>query len=266
MKKIVSFFIFLLLLTGCGDTNDSLQSNEPTQKGTSAISTDSPLIKEVKAPTIPDDDGTFSAIHTLISNANQGFISDATYICVGDSTRAESSHNGQYLFYELEDELRRYNVNSHLLARAGHQAKQFAYEDTTPTWRDVVSYIPADGADTIVDISLGINDCWDNKKYSIKRSLRDAITKIKSKKPKTHFLLSVPNRVYNDRAMTNFLRDTYVDLSKELKIPLNNLIDDLMPTKSSTPYSWYRNDGFNVHLSRTGQSVVARFILGNMLP
>ncbi len=256
----------MLLLTGCGDTNTSTQSNKPTQKDTSAISTDSPIIKEVKAPIIPDDDGTFSPIHTLIANANQGLISDVTYICVGDSTRAESRHNGQYLFYELEDELRQYNVNSHLLARAGHQAKQFAYEDATPSWRDVVAYIPADGENTIVDISLGINDCWDDKKYSIKRSIRKAINNIKSEKPKTHFVLSVPNRVYDDRAMTNFLRDIYVELSEELKIPLNNLIDDLMPTKSSTPYSWYRDDGFNVHLSRTGQSVVAQFILGNMLP
>ncbi len=217
-------------------------------------------------PSITRDNTTFDAIHAIITQANQGLIFDATYICVGDSTRADSKYEGEYLFYQLQDKLRQYNITSHLLARAGHLAREFNDGSAYPSWENVVSNIPDDGDHTIVDISLGINDYWDHNAFSIAYNIKSAINKIRAQKPKTHFVLTMPNRVYGDNEMTNFLKDTYKSLSKELQIPLNNVIDDVMPTQSSTPYSWYRDDGFHVHLSRTGQAVIAQYLLANMLP
>jgi len=223
--------------------------------------------EDVVEPVIATRDSTFNAIKALISNANQGLITDATYICVGDSTRAESRHEGQYLFYEMSSKLRQYNLSSHLLARAGHEAKQFLNETASPTWRETVDLIPGDGNHCIVDISLGINDYWNYGGTSnIQSDIKNAILKIKALKPLTHFVLSMPNRAYNDDTMTQDLKNIYISLSYELNIPLNNIVDDLMPTQYETPYSWYRDDGFNVHLSREGQSVIAEYILGNMLP
>ncbi len=268
MKYLVLLTLFIFIGCGSSDTitKPILQPHTSTndQNPTEANSNTDGKIKVPQS--IPNDDGTFTAIHTIISDANQNLISDATYICVGDSTRAESRYEGQYLFYTLDDTLRQYNITSHLLARAGHQALEFNNQTAYPTWRDAVSYIPQDGDHTIVDISLGINDYWEQHPERIKRDLKDAILKIKSQKPKTHFLLTVPNRAYNNNEMTLFLRNIYEELSLELHIPLNNLIDGLMPSQEATPYSWYRNDGFNVHLSREGQRVVAAFILKNLLP
>jgi hypothetical protein len=219
-----------------------------------------------QTPVQPTYDGSFLAIHQLISNASQGLINNATYICVGDSTRAESKYQGQYLFYTLRDSLKQYHVKSYLLAKAGHEVKRFVDESNSPTWRDTVALIPGNGENTIVDISLGINDYWNMNPTTIKPNLRTAINKIRSKKPHTHFILTMPDRIYNNEKMTNDLRLIYIELAQEMHLPLNNVVDGVMPEQSSTPYSWYRNDGFNVHLSREGQRVVAQFILGNILP
>jgi lysophospholipase L1-like esterase len=231
------------------------------------ITVEAPEVKPNQpTPVNPVNNGSFSAIQQLISYANQGRISNATYICVGDSTRAESKYQGQYLFYALRDSLRQYNVKSYLLAKAGHEIKRFVDESDTPTWRDTVALIPGNGQNTIVDICLGINDYWNMSPSSIKPNIRTAIAKIRARKPQTHFILTMPDRIYNNEVMTNDLRRIYIELSRELHLPLNNVIDDVMPQQSSTPYSWYRNDGFNVHLSREGQRIVSQLILGNMLP
>lgn len=220
---------------------------------------------EAKDAYLPDD-GTFRPIKNLISRANQGYIQNATYICVGDSTRAESRHQGQYLFYALRDSLKQYNVTSYLQARAGHEINQYLHETLSPTLSETVSLIPGDGANAIVDISLGINDYWYLDTDTIKPNIRKSIEKIRAQKPRTHFMLTMPDRAYNNNYMTDQLKRIYMELSQEMHIPLNNLVDDLMPSRAATPFSWYRNDGFFVHLSRDGQRVVSDYILGNILP
>jgi lysophospholipase L1-like esterase len=209
--------------------------------------------------------GPFSKIKKLIKDASDGKLSDVTYICVGDSTRAESIHEGQYLFYEIRDKLATYGVDSRLLAKAGHTAKRFDLAQDNPTYKNVIDNIPADGSHAIVSISLGINDYWD-KNYNFKSNIKSAISKIKLKKPNTNFILTVPNRVYNDDTMTNYLEEAYKSLSNELNLPLINIVEDIMPTPSSTQASWYINDGFYVHLSKEGQHLVAQDILSKILP
>ena len=68
------------------------------------------VAEDIMEPISATRDKTFNAVKALISNANQNLISDATYICIGDSTRADSRHEGQYLFYEMQNKLRQYNI------------------------------------------------------------------------------------------------------------------------------------------------------------
>jgi hypothetical protein len=210
--------------------------------------------------------GQFDSIRELILDSKYGLVNDATYICVGDSTRAISDHEGQYLFFEIRDKLNEYNVNSILQARRGHRARQFLDQSASPTWSEVVANIPGDGDHAIVDISLGINDIWAYGPSPIKSDLKSAILNIKAQKPLTKFLLSMPNRFYFNQQDTNSIKAIYEELSEELNIPLNNVVQELMPTQEETQFSWYRDDGLGVHLSLSGQHLVAQFILGNILP
>jgi hypothetical protein len=185
---------------------------------------------------------------------------------VGDSTRAISSHGGQYLFYEIEEALDEYNVESVLLAKAGHEAREFAEASSSPTWQDVVNATPGNGSTTIVDISLGINDMWSNASGQINENLKTAITNIQASKPNVHFILTMPNRKYNDDGFTQTLRNKYIALSEELNIPLINVVDELMPTAAETSFDWYKDDNMNVHLSLLGQHLIAELVLSKILP
>ncbi len=212
--------------------------------------------------------GEFKEVKTIIQNAKDGLINNATYICVGDSTRADDGkHGGEFLFKQIKSTLEQYNVTSYLLAKSGHKMSEFAGNIFSPNWTEAVDIIENSGENTIVDISLGINDVWDkNDMYNIAYNLKSAILKIRAYKPMTTFILTMPDRQYNDENNTQIMREAYLEVSKELNLPLNNTIDSLMPTKEETSYSWYKKDGMYVHLSREGQKLVADFILKNILP
>ena len=191
----------------------------------------------------------------LISRADEG-LSGVRYICVGDSTRANSE-----LFYELQSGLSHSGVHSVLMARYGQSLSDFNHANAYPTTGDVIRNIPNDGENTIVDISLGINDRYHDSS-TIKRDLIQAIQKIREYRPETSFVLTTPNRLYYDDANTRKLRNVYHDVANEMYLGLNAVVDSLMPSADSTPSSWYRGDG--VHLSSEGQHQVAQFILRNM--
>jgi hypothetical protein len=131
---------------------------------------------------------------TIINNP---YTDSKTYIFIGDSTRAISKYEGQYLFQKIEKRLRIHNVNSILLARAGHTAKDFYLGYNFPTWLDIVNNIPNNGEKTTIDISLGINDYWEGD-YQFDFYLEKAIIKIKKYKPFVRIILTTPNRVYKN--------------------------------------------------------------------
>jgi len=286
MKYIVASFVIALTLTGCGDSDKFLEEDisknkDNTKQELKEESIESP-VQEVEQPEqekekisqkqyipdqiLPSKDRSFSSIKKLIEASGNGIIGNVTYICVGDSTRANSHYGGVYVFTDIRDRLDDYNVVSYLHARAGHKAEEFNRDyGASPTWKDVVSDISDDGKNTIVDISLGINDSWGGD-GSFKYYLKSAINKIKNYKPNTHFILTMPDRVYGNSIMTNEIKQQYQELSYELHLPLVNIVEDVMPSQDSTSYNWYRHDGFNVHLSREGQRRVANDILSHILP
>ncbi len=217
----------------------------------------------------------FSAIQNLIASGN------AIYICVGDSTRAgplspydnpPSPYDGEHLFDTLKSALDDYNVTSYLYAKAGQEAKQFNLETQSPTWSDVTAIIPNDGATSIVDISLGINDLFSEaNKYSgtvanIKSDLVSAINKIKAQKPQTHFLLTMPNPKdpAADSAIeqSNTLKTVYRELSDELHLPLIDTQGEL----NFTHDMFQQKDTVHYHMTPVEQVTVANLIKSKILP
>ena len=214
--------------------------------------------------------GPFAAIKNLIASGN------ATYICVGDSTRAvdtSSEHNyqGQHVFEKINSSLTTHGVNSFLEARVGHEAKQFNLATTSPTWTEIVSRIDGDGDTTIVDISLGINDLFSEANNGgatvadIKKDLRESILKIQKAKPNTLFMLSMPNSKdpSSDSAIeiSNTLKTTYQELSSEMNIPLVDVQSEI----NFTP-NMFQNDNVHFHLTPAAQEQVANLILSKILP
>jgi hypothetical protein len=298
MKLIIASFIILSIFGGCQedkDSNKSTQIQNPIKPNKNPIEdtykekTDEENVSEERVTKekisekkadkekdsedkqskhdfiTPTKDGSFKAIKKLIIASRDNKLKNVTYICVGDSTRAESKYDGEHLFYQVQNRLYDFGVESYLFARAGHKAKEFNNESASPTWENVVYEINGDGRETIVDICLGLNDYWSGN-YDFKEDIKEAIYKIRSQRPYVHFMLTMPDRVYGSESMTYFIKNAYLELANELHLPLVNIIDDLMPSQESTSYSWYRHDGYNVHLSREGQRKVAKDILLHILP
>ncbi len=233
-----------------------------------ATGTDTIMI-DVQAPT-----GPFSKIKTLLLQSKYGVVQGARYICVGDSTRANGKpYYGGTVFREIQKSLDPYNVDSYLRARAGHEAKQFNTESNSstlsPTWDEIVDLIPDDGNTTIVDISLGINDLWDGGTIdSIKQDLRQSIEKIKARRAKTLFMLTMPfarkGSAVADSIASQYsyiLKEAYKELSDDLDLPLVD-IQESMTFRDDE----YRDDEIAFHLIPSAQREVANLIKGVMLP
>ena len=218
----------------------------------------------------------FEKIRSLIEKAATGELNDVVYICVGDSTRADDYYyGGGYLFELISKELSKYNVNSRLQAVSGYTAKEYARGVYYPSWTDTVSEIPGDGSDAIVDISLGINDARYygalGKAENIKSYLKDAMDKILSYKPKTNFMLTMPNRMIGYDDLVKEYEKAYEELAKERNLPL---VDTRVIFDTGYPnWDLYRDMdahdyGANkrIHLSKLGQKKVAELILSKILP
>ncbi len=208
----------------------------------------------------------------------------ATYICVGDSTRAiaPSGFDGGHVFETVKESLNAYNVNSILFAKHGVTSRDFnheVYKNVWFDWSNVVKSIPKSGETTIVDITLGINDVRYYDDYDIYSDLSKAIAKIKKEKPLTRFLLTMPNKIVSKKSnyekRSKDISNAYFRLSQDLALPIIDTMSELF----SGPYdeSMYRTaDGVEnvkssgldtrLHLSIKAQKEVANLILDQLLP
>ncbi len=231
--------------------------------------------KIAKFPKVVRNDG-FAHIRDLIEKAKEGEYDDVIYICVGDSTRAKDwYYGGGHIFDRVSRELRKYNVRSYLEAVAGYTAKEYARGFYYPSWKDTVSLIKGDGSHAIVDISLGINDAryygGMGKAPYIKASLKTAIDNILRYKPKTNFMLTMPNKMIGLDHLVKEYREAYLEFSKERNIPLVDTISNIF--EGGDDFSLYRDmdaqdygANIRIHLSKKGQDKVADLILSYILP
>jgi lysophospholipase L1-like esterase len=202
--------------------------------------------------------GPFKNAKNLIKKSQNKEIEGATYICFGDSTRSYSHYQNQYIFEDIKYRLNDYGINSINASVSGLKARD-------ASWSDIVEKIPSDGSTTILDISLGLNDYGDYSSDQIKYSLESIIQNIKSRKPGTNFILTIPNRVYyNKDYMSDVLSQVYRDLSSEFNIPYIDVPNEAMPLDDLS-LDWYR-EGDQTHLKRAGQDRIAQLILSKILP
>jgi hypothetical protein len=231
-----------------------------------------------------EDPKSFAKIKRIIASSKTG--TRATYICVGDSTRAKNTNtNAQRLFDSVKYDLSLYNVNSILRARGSHMLEEFINNTNTPRVSEVISDIPGRGETSIVDMSLGVNDffylnehlsgTYAQKKVEIrstvKARLKQALNLILKAKPKTTIYLTTPNPMYSWKDATDIMKSIYIEVSNEMSLPLVNYVDPLMNGFEENRYdNWYRMldtgklDG--IHFSDYGLDQVSRYILGKILP
>lgn len=231
-----------------------------------------------------DAGASFSQIQGLIEDSNNSVVSDVTYICVGDSTRANSALNRSHLLFErVQDSLDEYNVTSHLMAQGSQELNHFNTPSLGrfPTYLDVIGQIPGTGSSTIVDISLGINDLYSLGVSSpqealeatalIKERLREAVSHIKDAKPDTIMLFTSPNADYVWASGTEVYMQAYRDLSEELGVPFVNFHDNVyIHYTSAEQEDMYRfpnaTPADNIHYSDHGLATMADYILSQILP
>ena len=229
-----------------------------------------------------EDPKSFAKIKRIIASSKTG--TRATYICVGDSTRAISDvTNAQRLFNSLKSKLDTYKVRSILEARGGHTLKEFLDGSKKPTISKVISDIPGDGSSTILDMSLGYNDFpyedkpTDSDENSITKMIKDrlieAIDKILKAKPNTTIYLTSPNPNYDWGLPTRAVQSAYHQVANKKNLPFADFVTDIMGgyVGQGNEYDdWYigfidgKRDG--VHFSSMGLDKVSNYLLGKILP
>jgi len=210
----------------------------------------------------------------------------ATYICVGDSTRAKVYFDSDQLFNIVKTKFDMYHAKTKLWARSGHTIQEFNNNNQqySPKYTDVTNTLEEystseDGRYSIVDISLAINDFWyyhdrnvsdKNISKQIKASLKTAIQHIKSAKPKTTILLTSPNPLYHGAHKTEVYLTPYRELSQELALPFINFYDhvykDLNDSQQRALYRDINGTLDYTHYNKTGLEKMAQYILKQIFP
>jgi len=196
----------------------------------------------------------FYAIRSILSLEN------STYICVGDSTRADDSHFKNDKIFKSVSTALGAGVNSILEAYPGVRAKDWAKDSID----GLINQIPDSGDTTVINISLGINDARVGAtKESLLLDLTSGIDKILAKKPDTYIMLTMPN------SMIGINSNSYIKAYKELSkdYPMIDT-EDIFASKDLSLYraddaSEY-GDNIRIHLSSKGQKLISDKIIQNI--
>ncbi len=188
-------------------------------------------------------------------------IKGSTYICIGDSTRADDSHIQNDKVFKIISQKLSPKTTTILQAYPGESLNSWI----NSSLNDTIDAIPNDGSTTIIDISLGINDARGGAtKKNIIDGINYAIKEIRSKKPKTHFVLTMPNK------MIGIDSTPYIEAYRELSssypmIDTEDLFDesDLSLYRSQDAQEYGSN--IRIHLSTKGQELLAKRILKNLI-
>ncbi len=202
-------------------------------------------------------------IRALIKSGN------ATYLCVGDSTRSnDPTYDNGHIVEMIRDALAPYGVKVKNISVTGILLKEVVEHRWDRLNMDtIVSEIAGDGSHTIVDIDLGIND-YGEFTQKIDANMRKLVQTLLAKKPKVHILLEVPGRTYYDKEeMSNFFIRTYKRIAEDYHLAFLDIPTHAMPL-DKLDLSWYRiTNGRQdqTHLSMKGQKIVAHYIISQLL-
>ena len=189
----------------------------------------------------------------------------ATYISVGDSTRANDLHYKNAEVFEKVSAALGSQIHTILQATAGHTAATWDKDGISLSWKQTRDAIPADGSTSVVNISLGINDMrYFGNKQDLKNHLLSGVNKILAQKPKTHIMFTMPN------IMIGLPSEGYVEvyeaLSKQFPVVdtqaiFSNHDINLYRAEDASEYG----ENIRIHLSHEGQMRVVDAILAKIL-
>ncbi|MCM3598710.1 hypothetical protein M4D55_23405 [Metabacillus idriensis] len=202
--------------------------------------------------------------HKMFADSREGSLSNATYVMVGDSTR---EINGAYIYKLVSQSLNGFGVKTHLSAKAGLKARHWSTHTDNlqpgfPTVDDIMSLIPGDGSQCVVDICLGINDHGDSTPDQIYTYIKYGIDIILAARPNTKIIVTSPNKYHYTPAI-----DTFNYVYRRLADDGYGFIDvqnNVFDTWSTEVMNTYFVD--NTHPAELGQRKMAEYIVKQLVP
>lgn len=243
--------------------SDTESSEKNITAGPAAIITKDGNSGDIQWPTkyLPSD--PMERARYILANSKNG-IATANYYCVGDSTRAMI---GSPVFRLTRDVLHnQYNANCILQAKSGQKTEHWSehtpkLQGRNPTVSNLIAQIPGTGRNSIVEISLGINDATPSQNTSadVAAFLKEGIAKLKEAKPDAVIIYTSPNLIGENNWNTK-LREAAATVWEDKTIGKIDVTNGVMEDYYATYYA------DNLHPTVKGYSAIAKFILSNYFP
>lgn len=235
-------------------------ANVATKDEVSAVS--SQLAENTKQIDTTVQKTVMDKFHKILSDASEGSV-QATYIIVGDSTRAS---NGAWIHKYVSEFLSRYNVTTYLSAQSGLKAEHWSkytpnLQPGYPTVDNVIALIPGTGTNTMVDICLGINDAFSKTATETETYIKAGIDLIKASKPDVIVNITSPNRL-SDSAVVDKLKTVYKNLSESYGYGFINVLDNVFKEWNAGIKADYFVD--DTHPNELGQRKMAEYIVSKL--
>lgn len=153
-----------------------------------------------------------SPIRHLLYEAEAGLNTEVQYIVSGDSTR-DNSYSRSIPYYAAQ--LRKINVELLDNARSGQRGEYWENDFSSPNVSEAISATSGTGANTIMELSLGLNDSANIG--NLKTILQRGIDKFLAAKPDAQIFLVTPVPTLGNGAV---LISIYEELAAENNFPL----------------------------------------------
>ena len=228
----------------------------------------SQLEQNIKKQDYNQTNYTMSKIHKLIVDSyNES--KQVEYFMIGDSIR---NANGKHIYNIVSNKLESLSLKCTLRGHSGLSLKHWSGKQiVTPgdeTASDLISFITGDGSNTIVDISLGLNDPDISKEYMLE-CLQTGINTIKSSKPNVTFILTSPhkhgdiNAQMQHRENIKWCYETIIK-NNSGNIAYIDVFNNVFPIYTSEIGYQYMSD--LLHPNEVGQRKIAEFIISKLIP
>lgn len=198
-------------------------------------------------------------IHKLIRESANGINQNVKYITAGDSTR---SVNYCYIPEYYVQQLSKIGVAHYSNAVPGQTIKDWLNNTDQNTLQQAINNSSGiDGANTILEFSMGIND-YDgiNTEQDIINLLRNAVTAYKTVMPKANIILVRPNRTAST-VRDGYLLNAYTTVANELNLLVISAYDVIS--------DYWRNPLFyydDTHPNRFGARRIINKIFDTIIP
>lgn len=199
-------------------------------------------------------------INKLLVDSANGKNINVQYIISGDSTR-DNGYSQSIDYYR--GQLNKIHVNVIDNSRSGLKAQEWAHGLSTPSVNDAILSTKDYGKNTILELSLGLNDYKVNpSKEYLKDQLRLGIKKYLSSKPKGHIILVAPIPTANIKR-EKIYNEAYSEISEELNLPLINLGNTVFIGGQEKYKSYYFD---STHLNIFGTRKMVDTIFSHIMP